>query len=123
LSGTRAFRRGRLRLNWNPQRSVQALDAFGDKHVELTLLTGGEPIPLLTWKYLRMLVTAHPLGGCNMAAASGVGVTDHRGEVFDHPGLYVMDGSVIPRAVGRDPSKTIAAIAERNCALLLNGSS
>ncbi len=123
------FWRARTRLNWNPQGSVCALDTFNDVHVAMTLATGGEPMPLATWRRLRMLVTPHPLGGCNMAAAAGAGVTAHTGEVFGHPNLFVMDGSVIPRAIGRNPSKTIAAIAERNCERLddelprrLNGS-
>ncbi len=41
------------------------------------------------------------------------------GEVFGHDNLFVMDGSVIPRAIGRNPSKTIAAVAERSCEKLL----
>jgi cholesterol oxidase len=114
------FWRARTRLNWNPQRSSNALDTFSAMHVAMTLATGGEPIPLFTWKRLRMLVTPHPLGGCNMAAAAGAGVTDHLGEVFDYHNLFVMDGSVIPRAIGRNPSKTIAAIAERSCERLLD---
>lgn len=113
------FWRARTRLDWNPQRSVSALDTFNDVHVAMTLATGGEPIPSLTWKRLRMLVTPHPLGGCNMAAAAGAGVTNHMGEVFGYDNLFVMDGSVIPRAIGRNPSKTIAAVAERSCEKLL----
>jgi len=113
------FWRARTRLNWNPQRSISALDTFNDVHVAMTLATGGEPIPLFTWKRLRMLVTPHPLGGCNMAAAAGAGVTNDVGEVFGYDNLFVMDGSVIPRAIGRNPSKTIAAVAERSCAELL----
>ncbi|HKH51577.1 MAG TPA: GMC oxidoreductase, partial [Mycobacterium sp.] len=113
------FWRARIRLNWNPQCSSSALDAFNDVHVAMTLATGGEPRPLFTWKRLRTLVTPHPLGGCNMAAASGAGVTNHLGEVFDYDNLFVMDGSVIPRAIGRNPSKTIAAVAERSCEKLL----
>jgi cholesterol oxidase len=109
------FWRARTRLNWNPQRSISALDAFNDVHIAMTLATEGEPKPLFTWKRLRTMVTPHPLGGCNMAAAPGAGVTDHNGEVFGYKNLFVMDGSVIPRAIGRNPSKTIAAIAERNC--------
>jgi cholesterol oxidase len=31
-----------------------------------------------------------------------------------------MDGSVIPRAIGRNPSKTIAALAERNSQMLVD---
>jgi cholesterol oxidase len=114
------FWRARTQLNWNPQRSANALDTFSAMHVAMTLATGGEPIPLFTWKRLRMLVTPHPLGGCNMAAAAGAGVTDHLGEVFGYHNLFVMDGSVIPRAIGRNPSKTIAAIAERSCEKLLD---
>jgi cholesterol oxidase len=95
------------------------LDTFKDFHVAMTLATGGKPIPLATWSRLRMLVTPHPLGGCNMAAAAGAGVTNHMGEVFGHDNLFVMDGSVIPRAIGRNPSKTIAAVAERSCQQLL----
>ena len=113
------FWRARTRLNWNPQHSVSALDTFNDIHVAMTLATGGEPIPLFTWKRLRMLVTPHPLGGCNMAAAAGAGVTNHMGEVFGYDNLFVMDGSLIPRAIGRNPSKTIAAVAERSCEKLL----
>jgi cholesterol oxidase len=109
------FWRARTQLNWNPQRSVSAMDTFNDVHVAMTLATGGEPKPLFTWKRLRMLVTPHPLGGCNMAAAAGAGVTNHMGEVFGYKNLFVMDGSVIPRAIGRNPSKTIAAVAERSC--------
>jgi cholesterol oxidase len=54
-----------------------------------------------------------------MASAAGAGVTDHMGEVFGFENLFVMDGSVIPRAIGRNPSKTIAAVAERSCEKLL----
>jgi cholesterol oxidase len=114
------FWRARTRLNWNPQLAVSALDAFEDVHVAMTIATGGEPLPLATWTRLRMLVTPHPLGGCNMASAPGAGVTNHMGEVFGHRNLFVMDGSVIPRAIGRNPSKTIAAVAERSCAILRN---
>jgi cholesterol oxidase len=98
---------------------MSALDTFNDVHVAMTLATGGEPMPLATWRRLRMLVTPHPLGGCNMAAAEGAGVTTHAGEVFGHRNLFVMDGSVIPRAIGRNPSKTIAALAERGCERLV----
>jgi cholesterol oxidase len=112
------FWRARTQLNWNPQGSVSGLDTFNDIHVAMTLATGGTPVPLITWKRLRMLATPHPLGGCNMAAAAGAGVTNHMGEVFGHRNLFVMDGSVIPRAIGRNPSKTIAAVAERSCTKL-----
>jgi cholesterol oxidase len=113
------FWRARTQLNWNPQRSVSAMDTFNDVHVAMTLATGGEPKPLFTWKRLRMLVTPHPLGGCNMASAPGAGVTNHMGQVFGYDTLFVLDGSVIPRAIGRNPSKTIAAVAERSCEKLL----
>jgi cholesterol oxidase len=56
--------------------------------------------------------TVHPLGGCPMGATSADGVADAFGRVFGYPGLYISDGSLIPRALGVPPSHTIAALAE-----------
>jgi cholesterol oxidase len=40
-------------------------------------------------------------------------VVNHLGEVFGYPKLYVVDGSILPTPIGRNPSHTIAALAER----------
>ena len=60
-----------------------------------------------------MPLTYHPLGGAVMADGPDKGVVDSFGRVFGHPGLYIADGSIIPQAIGRNPSYTIAALAER----------
>jgi cholesterol oxidase len=57
--------------------------------------------------------TAHILGGCAIAADEHEGVVDVNHEVFGYPGLYVVDGSVIPGNLGVNPSLTITAMAER----------
>jgi cholesterol oxidase len=64
------------------------------------------------------LMTVHPLGGCSMGRSPDDGFTDHRGQVFGHDGLYVADGSLYPRSPGIAPSMTIAALAEREAALM-----
>jgi len=61
----------------------------------------------------KNLITPHPLGGCGMGESADDGVVDHLGEVFGYPGLYVVDGAILPQALGLNPSRTIAALAER----------
>ena len=75
--------------------------------------TGGTPHVPATWTLLENLITPHPLGGCNMGAAPENGVVNHLGEVFGYPRLYVADGAIVPRPIGLNPSRTIAALAER----------
>jgi cholesterol oxidase len=48
-----------------------------------------------------------------MGSGPETGVVDADGEVFGHPGLYVLDGAALPGATGANPSSTIAAVAER----------
>ena len=108
-----------LALDWNVAESKDAIDGLIHMHQQLSAATGGDAIVPLTWSALHQLVTPHPLGGCGMAASPSAGVTDHAGRVFAHPRLYVFDGSIVPRAIGLNPSKTIAALAERGMELLL----
>jgi len=70
-------------------------------------------------------VTAHPLGGCSTGRTANSGVVNHKGQVFDtegntggskdavHEGLYVCDGSIMPRSLGVNPLLTITALTER----------
>lgn len=54
-------------------------------------------------------LTYHPLGGAVLDKA-----TDHYGRLHGYPGLYVMDGALIPGAATVNPYVTITALAERN---------
>ena len=107
------FGKQKLHLNWDVDDSKAAIDAMIDMHKRLISATDGTAIIPPTWTLAKDLVTPHPLGGCAMGSSSANGVVDHRGAVFGYKNLYVVDGSIIPEAVGLNPSKTIAALAER----------
>ncbi len=62
--------------------------------------------------------TAHILGGCNIGEAASDGVVDSNHEVFNYPGLFVVDGSVVPGNLGVNPSLTITALSERAMSLI-----
>ncbi len=57
-------------------------------------------------------MTAHILGGCPMGRDGQEGVVDVRCQVHNYPGLYVVDGSIVPANPGVNPSLTISALAE-----------
>jgi len=109
----------RLKLNWDPRRSEAGVGGLAAMHERLSHATGGKPNVPASWTVFRNLVTPHPLGGCNMSSSPATGVVDHSGQVFGHDRLYVLDGAIVPRPIGLNPSKTIAALAERACAIML----
>ncbi|CAN5742561.1 GMC oxidoreductase [soil metagenome] len=111
--GTMALtKKGRLAVKWN---MLSSASYFGKvrksaRSVANALHADFAENPLT---YLSRVITVHPLGGCPMGRTSDEGVVDTHGEVFGHPRFYIADGSVIPGAIGPNPSLTIAACADR----------
>lgn len=73
---------------------------------------GGFPLGSVTSTLLNLPTTAHMLGGCIMGSDATDGVVDQNCEVFNYPGLFVIDGSIVPANPGINPSLTITALAE-----------
>ncbi len=73
---------------------------------------GGFPLNAINEVLLDVPITAHILGGARMAESPELGVVDSACRVFGHPGLWIVDGSVIPVNLGANPSLTITAVAE-----------
>ncbi|MBI4772045.1 MAG: GMC family oxidoreductase, partial [Chloroflexi bacterium] len=74
--------------------------------------TGGIPLGSVNEGLLNIPITAHILGGCPFGADAQSGVLDLNCQIHNYPGLYVVDGSVIPANPGVNPSLTITAFAE-----------
>lgn len=55
----------------------------------------------------------HPLGSSRMSSVSRKGVVDPELESWEIPGLYVVDGGVVPTALGVNPQITIMGLATR----------
>lgn len=126
-NGNMVFENDQLQINWKGVGKQEIFKKVEDKLLSATRALGGTNVPNPTWnkKMDYDLVTVHPLGGCGMADHAGIGVTDHKGQVFSgssgadlHKGFYVMDGAIIPRPVGTNPLLTISALAERSCKMI-----
>lgn len=113
---------------------IERLTALVSK---LPTVPGGPPptvLPNPAWRLLppeveRMigkvrgpLFSVHPLGGCAMGRSVRDGVVDEFGRVFDpggvgphavHDGLVVLDGAIVPCALGINPALTITMLALR----------
>jgi cholesterol oxidase len=115
----------RLALSWPGAKDEPAYARLDAKLTALVTQSGGSYVknPLAGTVMGHQPATAHPLGGCGMGRECTDGVVNHFGAVFDagasgsgtavHAGLYVVDGSIIPRSLGCNPLLTITALAER----------
>jgi cholesterol oxidase len=57
-------------------------------------------------------ITAHFMGGVPLGLDETEGVVDVDFQVHNYPGLFVVDGSIMPGNPGVNPSLTITALAE-----------
>jgi cholesterol oxidase len=103
----------RLRVRWDTPANLDLYAAETAACRELIDALGGHLALMPNWSLLGQPSAPHNLGGCHMGSSSANGVVDAEGQVFEYPGLHVLDGAVIPAAVGVNPSHTIAAVAER----------
>jgi cholesterol oxidase len=123
-SGRLVLEDDRIALSWPAAGAEPVYERLDEALAALVQGVGGSYVknPLAGTMMGRQPATAHPLGGCGMGRERSEGAIDHKCRVFDgtgagaadaHRGLYVMDGSIMPRSLGVNPLLTITALAER----------
>ncbi|MFP5361967.1 MAG: GMC oxidoreductase [Thermoleophilia bacterium] len=111
--GTMSLRDGSLAIDWKKDgSSKEYFERVRDISKDVAEELGGTFLDNPIW-LLSRVVTVHALGGCPMGRDDREGVVDSYGRVFNHPGLHIADGSVMPGPVGPNPSLTIAGLADR----------
>jgi cholesterol oxidase len=103
----------RFDIRWDRTASNKLFDNLERSAKEVADAAEAESFYVLEGGPFSKYATVHPLGGAPMADDPAAGVVDDCGRVHGHPGLHVLDGSIVPTALGVNPSKTIAALAER----------
>lgn len=126
--GTMHLEEDRLRVAWPGIGLQPQFEKASSKLARASAALRGVYLTNPIWNRFtnHAMVTGHPLGGCLIADDAERGVVNHKGQVFCgetgvavHKGLYVMDGSIVPTALGVNPLLTITALAERSCHELL----
>lgn len=111
-SGYTLFRRG-LVAEPDAQKTIPArIEAAHEVTWAFAKKTNGIPMGSLGENVLNLPTTAHILGGCPFGRDASEGVVGLDCQIHDYPGLYVVDGSIVPANPGVNPSLTITALAE-----------
>ncbi len=74
--------------------------------------TNGIALGSLGENLLGLPTTAHILGGAPIGRNADESVVNEYFEVHHYPGMYIIDGSIMPANPGVNPSLTITALAE-----------
>jgi cholesterol oxidase len=122
-----------IRIHW-PELRYHRLFERQAALLAAAIGTGGTLLPNPMWKLLPddmayllngrrgPLLTVHPLGGCPIGADATEGAVNANGQVFQagagardvvYRSLVVLDGAIVPCALGVNPALTIAALALR----------
>jgi cholesterol oxidase len=111
-SGYTLFRRG-LVAEPDLEHTIPArIDAAHEVTWAFAKKTQGIPMGSLGENILNLPTTAHILGGCPFGQDASEGVVGLDCQIHNYPGLYVVDGSIVPANPGVNPSLTITALAE-----------
>src|SRR5512141_761160 len=96
----------------------------GTHHLTRTFArrTNGVALGSVGENLLGLPTTAHILGGAPIGENEDEGVVNKRFEVHNYPGLYIIDGSIMPANPGVNPSLTITALAEYAMSKIQNNS-
>ncbi|MBE0411015.1 MAG: GMC family oxidoreductase [Anaerolineales bacterium] len=106
------FRRGLVSLP-DEEKAVPPSIEIGHHIVrKFAQKTCGIPAGSVMEGLLNIPLTAHILGGCPFGNDDQEGVVDLDCQIHNYPGLYVVDGSIVPANPGINPSLTITALAE-----------
>ncbi len=106
-----------VNLEWTRSQNQPSVDAAKFVFDRVNSKSGTKYSELLKFKDGALFgdqVTYHPIGGMPLGEA-----TDDYGRIREYPGLYVVDGSLIPIGIGANPSLSITALAERNIERIL----
>ena len=126
-SGQMLLDHDRLQIQWPHVGDQPIFEKVNAMLADATRALGGSYRINPVWSAIfnKDLITVHPLGGCVMGDDAAHGVVNHKGQVYCgesgtavYDGLYVCDGSTIPRSLGAGPLLTISALSERTCALM-----
>jgi cholesterol oxidase len=106
------FRRGMVAVN-EPGYEIHAqVKGSHELTRDFARRTGGIPLGSLGENLLDLPTTAHILGGSPIGRDASEGVVNEDFQVHNYPGMYIIDGSVMPANPGVNPSLTITALAE-----------
>ncbi len=100
-----------LDIDWDKKSSSECFDTLSKTCKEVVKEMGGTFVKNPLNRFFKRIITVHPLGGCSMGMDINQGVVASNGEVFNYKNLYIADGSIMPAAVGTNPSLTIAAMS------------
>ena len=120
--GQFSLERDELKLKINtPPKDQATFQKTEDLLRALGSAMGGKYVPFPLWEGFghKKLISTHPLGGCGIANERNQGVVNSKGQLFYaggadnkavYPGLYVVDGSIVPNALAVNPTLTITAL-------------
>jgi cholesterol oxidase len=106
------FRRGLVSRTDEERAIPPTIDIGNEVTRRFASRIGGVAAGSINEGLLNIPLTAHILGGCPFGASAGDGVVGTDFQLHGHPGIYVVDGSIVPANPGVNPSLTITALAE-----------